>query len=328
MPQNFDPDEIRQATRQVLSTGIIAMAAMLVIYVVWSGVYTVREYERAVVLRFGRYHSEVGPGLHFKLPWIDRRVLIDTSERSLRLPSGTQDTSTRGQQMKINKMEEEQSLILTGDLFAAVVEWTVIWRVTDPQEYVFSINERQVEDTILAVARSTMHRVVGDYSADEILTGKRNEIAAAALEEMTQQLAVYQCGVSVVDLQLQRVTPPERVRPAFDDVNASIQQRDQLVNEARRERNKMIPTAMANSDKLIREAEGYAARRRAEAAGEIAALLSKYESYKEAPEVTRQRMYLESMERVLSTSGPKTILDSDLKGLLPMLNLNPTATAP
>ena len=322
MPRHLESNDFRQPSRQAISAGVLTLAGLLLIYVIWSGVYTVREYERAVVLRFGKYHTEVGPGLHFKMPWIDQRILVDASERSLRLPFGNVDDSNRGQQATIDRNTEEQSLILTGDLYAAVVEWTVIWRVTDPQQYVFSINEAQVEDTILAVARSTMHRVVGDYSADEILTGKRNEIASAALDEMIGQLNSYNCGVSVVDLQLQRVTPPERVRPAFDDVNASIQQRDKLVNEARRERNKMIPTAMANSDKLIREAEGYAARRRAEASGEIAALLAKYESYKAAPDITRQRMYLETMEKVMSESGPKTILDSDVKGLLPLLNLN------
>lgn len=322
MPRHLESNDFRQPSRQAISAGVLALAGLLLVYVIWSGVYTVREYERAVVLRFGKYHTEVGPGLHFKMPWIDQRILVDASERSLRLPFGNIDDSNRGQQATIDRNIEEQSLILTGDLYAAVVEWTVIWRVTDPQQYVFSINEAQVEDTILAVARSTMHRVVGDYSADEILTGKRNEIASAALDEMIGQLNSYNCGVSVVDLQLQRITPPERVRPAFDDVNASIQQRDKLVNEARRERNKMIPTAMANSDKLIREAEGYAARRRAEASGEISALLAKYESYKAAPDITRQRMYLETMEKVMSDSGPKTILDSDVRGLLPLLNLN------
>ena len=140
---------------------------------------------------------------------------------------------------------------------------------------------------------------------------------------MQNVLNGYQCGVEIVELQMQRVIPPERVKPAFDAVNASIQQRDQLINEARRTENELIPQAEAEADKLIREAEGYSSRRLAEAEGEIAALLAKYESYKEAPDVTRQRMYLETMERVMQSSGPKTIIDGDLKGLLPLLNLNP-----
>lgn len=321
MPSNIDTEDIQRAAKQAGGFLMIAVAVLLVVYLVVSGAYTVREYERAVVLRYGRYHTEVGPGLHFKIPWIDERVLVNVSEQSLRLPWGNSDDRASGQQLRVQHDVEEQSLILTGDLYAAVVEWTVIWQVSDPRDYVFSINEMQVESTILAVARSTMHRVVGDYSADEILTGKRSEIAVAALEEMTNQLETYDCGVTVVDLQLQRVTPPERVKPAFDDVNASIQQRDQLVNEARRERNALIPTAEAKANQLIREAEGYAARRRAESEGEIAALRAKYQSYKDAREPTRRRLYLETMERVLESSGPKTILDSDLNGLLPLLNL-------
>ena len=326
MPDNIDSESVQRAARQAAGFLVIAVAVALVLYLVVSGAYTVREYERAVVLRFGRYHTEVGPGLHFKIPWIDERVLVNGSERCLRLPWGKSDDRATGQQLRVDRNVEEQSLILTGDLYAAVVEWTVVWQVSDPRDYVFSINEDHVESTILAVARSTMHRVVGDYSADEILTGKRSEIAVAALQEMTRQLETYECGVTVVDLQLQRVTPPERVKPAFDEVNASIQQRDQSVNEARRERNSLIPAAEAKANQLIREAEGYAARRRAESTGEIAALLAKYQSYKEAPEPTRRRMYLETMERVLESSGPKTILDSDLNGLLPLLNLGDSKT--
>jgi membrane protease subunit HflK len=213
-------------------------------------------------------------------------------------------------------------------LYAGVVEWNVIWRVAKPEEYLFSIHEDHVQNVITAVARSTMHRIVGDYSADEVLTGKREEIRIAALNQMQTSLDEYDCGVDVMDLQMQRVTPPDRVKPAFDEVNASLQHRDRRVNEGNMEKNKLIPLAKANRDKMIREAEGYAARRRAETKGEITALLAKYRAYKEAPEVTRQRLYLEAMEEVLGRSGPKTVLDSDLKGLLPLLNLSdaPAAT--
>ena len=121
---------------------------------------------------------------------------------------------------------------------------------------------------------------------------------------------------------MQRVTPPERVKPAFDAVNESIQQRDQSVNEANRERNQLIPQAEATRDRFIREAEGYAARTRAETEGEIAALRAKYEAYKLAPDVTRQRLYLDAMEAILLNSGPKTVLDADLRSLLPLLDLN------
>lgn len=293
----------------------------VIAYVVWQALYAVAEYEQAVVLRFGRYHSTQGPGLHFKVPLIDHAVMVDMSEHSMRLPWSAGSPANQAFSRRGRLSPQEESMILTGDLYAGVVEWTVIWRVVEPKDYLFSIQDNQVQQTITAIARSTMNRVVGDYSADEILTTKREEVGLAALAEMHKSLAAYECGVYIDDLQMQRVTPPERVKPAFDEVNASIQTRDQLVNEANQERNKLIPLAEAESDRLVREAEGYAARRQAETAGEITALLAKFQAYQEAPEVTRQRLYLDAMEQIFSGGGPKIILDAHLPGLLPLLDL-------
>lgn len=297
----------------------ILVSALVLAYLVWQGFYTVAAYEQAVVLRFGKYHSTNGPGLHFKVPLVDKAVKVDTAEKSMRLPYGVRETS--GGRLYVDRSNQDESLILTGDLYAGVVEWNVIWRIVEPKDYLFSIDVYYVEQAITAVARSMMHRIVGDYSADEILTGKREEVGLKARNQMQEVLDGYECGVNIIDLQMQRVIPPARVRPAFDEVNGSIQHRDQLVNEAKKIRHKVIPEAEAARDKLIRSAEGYAARRRAEAQGEIAALLAKYKAYKEAPEITRQRLYLETMERVIQNSGAKTFLDGDLKSLLPLLNL-------
>ena len=305
------------------SVGLLIAAALL-IYVIYSGIYTVAAYEQAVVMRFGKFNRTVGPGLHFKMPWVEQRVLVVTSDRSLRLPYGVSEDNDPRNRSSVDRSGQNDLLILTGDLYAAVVEWNVRYRVTEPEKFLFNVSADQVENVIIEVARTTMNRIVGDYSAEEVLTGKRAEVTQKATSEMQLALDEYQCGVEIVELQMQRVIPPERVKPAFDAVNASIQQRDQLISEARRKENELIPQAEAESDKLVREAEGYAARRIAEAEGEIAALLAKYESFREAPEVTRQRMYLETMERVMQSSGPKTILDGDLKGLLPLLNLNPS----
>ncbi len=306
-----------------LATAFLVLSGLfLVIFIAWSGCFTVKEYEQAVVLRFGEYNRTVGPGLQFKFPGVEERILVDVSEKSMRLPMGNTEAVSRGSAYTFDSDDKDQSLILTGDLYAAIVEWNVFWRVSEPKDFIFSFNEEHVERALIAVSRSTMHRIVGDYSADEILTGKREEIALAALKEMKKAIEPFGAGIDITDLQLQRVTPPDVVKPSFDLVNASIQQRDQLVNEARRERNQLIPMARAQSDKLIREAEGYAARRLAEAEGEITALLAKYESYRLAPEVTRQRMYLETMEKVFSADGKKLILDESLKGMLPLLDLN------
>ena len=316
----FKIPEPPQGWKIIVSLAPLVILLLAGLYVVFQGFYTVMPYEEAVVLRCGKYLSTQGPGLHFKVPVIDEAIRVEVAEHSMRLPYGIR-TNDRGDEF-VDRSRQDESLILTGDLYAGVVEWNVIWRVSEPDKYLFSIARDDVEDTITAVARSTMHRVVGDHSADEILTGKREEVGQLALDELRNTLDRYECGVSIIDLQMQRVIPPQRVRASFDDVNASIQHRDQLVNEAQKEWNKLIPQAEAAQDKLIREAEGYAARRRAEADGEISALLAKYRAYKEAPEVTRQRLYLDAMEQVMSTSGPKIILDDELKGLLPLLNLN------
>lgn len=326
MSSDISPEMIKKQLSQLGGSIGLLLAGLLVVYVIYSGIYTVAAYEQAVVMRFGTYQRTVGPGLHFKMPWIEKRVLVVTSDRSLRLPYGVSEEEQVMGRSPLDRRGQNDLLILTGDLYAAVVEWNVRYRVTEPEKFLFNINANQVEEVIIEVARTSMNRIVGDYAAEEVLTGKRSEVTLAATKEMQLVLDSYKCGVEIVELQMQRVIPPERVKPAFDAVNASIQQRDQLINEARRSENELIPQAEAEADKLIRESEGYAARRLAEAEGEIAALLAKYESYQAAKDITRQRMYLETMERVMQSSGPKLILDGDLKGLLPMLNLNPAPT--
>lgn len=319
---NFDWGDLSpQQLSSLIGTATLAIGFLVVAYIVWSAAYVVDAHEQAVVLRFGKYHTTQPPGLRFKIPGVDQRVLVDMSERSLRLPWGYADGGAIGTEVRGGR-SDDQALILTGDLYAAVVEWNVFWRVIEPEKYIFSFSEEQLQQALVAVARSTMHRIVGDYSADEALTGKREEIALSALAEMKQALEDFHAGIEITDLQLQRVTPPDVVKPSFDQVNASIQEKGQLIYEATRERNSLLPLAHASSDKLVREAEGYSSRRLAEAEGEISALLAKYESYKLAPEITRQRMYLETMERVFANGGRKVILDDKLKGLLPMLNLN------
>lgn len=325
-----DRNQIEITPNQILTLVTVGLAVFLLIYLVLASTFSVAAHEQAVVLRFGKYLRTDGPGLHFKLPWADQRFIVDQGERSLRLPHSQEEETGTYRNDSVATDEQEDKLILTGDLYAAVVEWNVFWRVTEPKDYLFNFNgdDGEVTDVIVAVSRSVMHRAVGDYSAEELLTGRREEITQIALKQLSERLTEFGSGITVTDLQMQRVTPPDRVKPAFDEVNASIQQRDQLVNEAYRERNQLIPSAEAQSDRLIREAEGYASRQLAVTQGEISALLAKYESYKLAPEVTRKRMYLEMMERVLQQSGSKIIMDSQASGPIPFLNLSPSPSAP
>lgn len=297
--------------------GPLILAILLVLFIIWSGIFTLKAYEQAVVLRFGKLSHVVGPGLHFMVPLVDRAVKVSVEEHTVRLPFGL---ATEGD-AAADGAESSESLMFTGDLYAAIVEWTVQWRVIEPDKFLFSIDSRHIEGIIYSAAQSVMHRLVGNYSIDEILTTKREEVGTEARLATQKLLDSYESGIQVTGLQLQRVTPPHAVKPAFDRVNESIQQKDTLVSEAIKERNKLIPQAEAKRDRMIRDAEGYASRRRAEAQGEISALLAKYREYEKAPDITRRRMYIETMEEVLSTTGPKTILDADLKGLVPLLQV-------
>jgi membrane protease subunit HflK len=319
-PHDIDAAEIVRRSAIPVSVAVIALLAGLVAL---KGFYTVQENENAVVLRFGKYHATTTPGFHFCIPFVDEVLKVNvTEERRLRLPIG-------GGSDRPGNIPEDVTLMLTGDLNAASVEWTVQWRIADPKQKLFSFydpldpeGDQYLEQVIIMAANSVMNRLVGDYSIDEVLTEKRPEIRLAARQATQDILDRYECGVTITDLQMQRVRPPSKVRPSFDAVNSAIQKRDKLENEANKERNQLIPTARAESDKKIREAEGYAARRRAEVNGEIQALRAKFEAYSKAPEVTRKRLYLEAMELVLAGVEEKVIIDGDLNQILPLLQLN------
>jgi membrane protease subunit HflK len=301
-----------------------AVGALILASLVFDASYTVEPHEQAVVLRFGRYHATTMPGLHFKLPMIDKVLKVSVEEHGLRLPFGS--TSHAEEALDLQRHQDDETLMLTGDLNAASVEWTVQWKVTEPKDFLFRFpndpKNEFADNLITFVSRTVMNRLVGDYSFDEVIGPKRGDIANSARTDSQRILDHYACGITITALQMQRVIPPDRVKPAFDKVNASIQQKQKLENEAEAERNKMIPAARASSDQMIREAEGYASRRKAEAQGEIEALLAKYHAYQRAPEVTRQRLYIEAMQDLLTSVTDKTILDADLKQFLPLLNLD------
>ena len=298
----------------------------LLLSLLFDSSYTVEPHEQAVVLRFGKYHATTMPGLHFKLPIVDQVLKVSVEEHGLRLPFGAQSSGENVTPVETSRQIEDETLMLTGDLNTASVEWTLAWRVTEPSEYLFrfprDVRDQFATDLITFVSRTVMNRLVGDYSFDEVIGPKRGDIANEARGETQRILDAYACGITITALQMQRVIPPERVKPAFDKVNAAIQQKQKLENEAESERNKLLPEAKASRDKLIREAEGYAARRQAEAQGEIEALLVKYQAYKRAPDITRQRLYIEAMQDLLTGVKNKTVIDADLKQFLPLLNLD------
>lgn len=309
------------------------LGALVAVLLISDFSYTVEPHEQAVVLRFGAYKATTMPGLHFKLPIVDRVMKVSVEEHGLSLPfspavqaaSGGNRNAVRARQVQAEP-DDDETLMLTGDLNTASVEWTVQWRVTEPSSYLFRFSgeedDQAAGDLLTYVSRTVMNRLVGDYSFDEMIGPKRGDIASQAREDSQRILDAYDCGITVTALQMQRVIPPDRVKPSFDRVNASIQLKQKLENEAESARNKLIPEARANRDKLIREAEGYAARTKAEAQGEIEALLARYHAYERAPDVTRQRLYIEAMQALFESVKDKTIIDADLNRALPILNLN------
>ncbi len=211
--------------------------------------YTVKPYEQAVVLRFGKYHATTLPGLHLKAPLVDQVMKVSVEEHGLRLPFGF--SSHTEDPINSPVRSEEETLMLTGDLNTASVEWTVQWKVTEPSQFLFRFpvdgNDQFAENLLTTVSRTVMNQMVGDYSFDEVIGAKRSDIAFKAREDSQRILDAYACGITVTALQMQRVIPPDRVKPAFDRVNASIQQKQKLENEAEATRNRLIPEAPRRS---------------------------------------------------------------------------------
>ena len=216
--------------------------------------------------------------------------------------------------------------MLTGDLNAAVVEWVVQYRIVDPAKYLFEV--RDVEDTFRDMNEAVMREVVGDRTVNEVVTVGREEITATVLEKLQALCDQYETGFTVDQVVLQDVNPPDPVKPAFNEVNQAEQERSKLVNQAQSEYNKVVPRAEGEAEQTIRAADGYALERVNRAKGEAARFMSVYAEYRKAPEVTRKRIYLETLNDIIPKTGRKIIIDDQIRGILPLLNLETRAPRP
>jgi membrane protease subunit HflK len=211
-------------------------------------------------------------------------------------------------------------MMLTGDLNVAVVEWIVQYRVADPYLYLFKV--RNVTDTFRAMNEAVMRQVVGDRTVTEVLTVGRQAIETRVEELLRALTQQYEMGITIEQVVLQDVNPPDPVKPSWDEVNQAQQQRDRMINEARAEYNKVIPRAKGEAQQAVLEAEGYGLNRVNRAQGESARFQSIQQAYRRAPDVTRRRLHLETMERVLPRMGGKLFLDADARGIIPLLPLD------
>lgn len=292
---------------------------ILVIIIVgaMSSFYTVQPDEEAVAIRLGKYLETTQPGLHFKFPFgIDKVIKLQTKRiHQLEFGFRTRDTSA-GRLRSSQRAYEDESLMLTGDLNVAVVEWVVQFQISDPYKYLFKTNDPILN--IRDVSKSIMRRVVGDRLVTEVLTTGRTDIALNAKILMQDILDKYNLGVRIVTIKLQDVNPPERVKPSFNEVNAAKQEQEKVINQAEREYNNVIPEARGQAEKLVSEATGYATAVVNRAEGDAEKFLSIWREYKKAPVVTEKRMYLEAMEEIFTHVKSFTIVDSKIKGLLPV----------
>lgn len=298
---------------------LIVVGALFGVVLLLGTVYQIEPEETGVVLRLGHYVRATDPGLRFKFPFIEQVMKVPV-ERQLKQEFGFRTVSAGVQSEYTNAGYDGESLMLTGDLNVAVVEWIIQYRVADPYNYLFKV--RNVEDTFRDMNEAVMREVVGDRTVTEVLTIGRQDIEVSAqvrLQELSDQ---YENGIRIEQVVLQDVNPPDPVKPSWDEVNQAQQQRDRLINEALTDYNSVIPRARGEAEQVILQAEGYAVNRVNRSEGDAARFVSVYEEYRRAPEVTRQRMYLETMATMMARVPGKVILDSNAQGILPLLPLD------
>jgi len=302
----------------------LIVGAVLILILAMTSFYTIDPEETGLVLRFGQYVRATDPGLHFKIPFGVERVLKVPIQRQLKEEFGFRTVKAGVKSQYSVKPYQDESNMLTGDLNSAVVEWVVQYRIVDPYKYLFRV--RNVEKTFRDMSEAVMRKVVGDHIVNEVLTVGRAEVALQVTIDLQELCDQYETGIKVDQVVLQDVNPPDPVKPSFNAVNEAQQEKEKLINLAQSEYNREIPKAKGAALQTIQEAEGYALDRVNRSQGNALLFTAIFEAYRKAPEVTRTRMYIETMTEVLPQVKSKMIVDEDLKGVLPLLNLNPNET--
>jgi len=323
--ERYNPNPTVQELRNLLHglggwrIAVAILGALLLIFL-WSTWFTVQAEETGIIQRFGAVARTVGPGLHFKFPYGIETVRLVPTARVLKEEFGFRTAATvAGQrtQYRDNKAFKDVSLMLTGDLNVIDVQWIVQYRIEDPIRFLFRV--RNTPQTIRDVAEAVMRRVVGNRLGSDVLTVGRVAVSTEVKDEMQKILTAYEAGVRLVTVELQDVTPPDPVKPAFNEVNEARQDRERTINQAQERANQEIPKARGEATRTITEAEGYALERVNRANGEATRFGTVLEEYQRAPEVTRRRLYLEAINAILPEAKALYIVDSDQKALVPWL---------
>ncbi len=296
-----------------------AVMVLLLIWLLSTTIYTVQAESQGVVLRFGKYVKTVDPGLRIKYPFGIDKVFILPVKRQLKQEFGFGTPGATNVTQYSSEQEEERGMV-TGDLNAATVEWIIQYRIRDPMLFQFKV--RNPDDTLRDISESVMRTVVGDRTVDEVITVGRQEIESEALTQLQAQVNKYELGLSIDQVQLKNVNPPRPVQPSFNEVNQAQQEREKMINVANGEYNKVVPRASGEAEQKIQAAQGYALKRVNEAQGDVSRFNAVFAEYLKAPEVTKQRIYIETMRQIIPKLGKKIIIDEEASQILPLLQLN------
>ena len=302
---------------------ILVIALILVLgWGIYQSFFKVAPQEVGVVLRLGAYSRTVEPGLHFKIPFIEDLFKVNVRQIQkqefgfrTRFPGQKSSFDSRGYDM--------ESLMLTADKNVINVAWIVQYRIGDPFNFLFKIQD--VRQAVHDLSETVTRRIVGNMDFDYVLSN-RDLLAASVKQELQEQLNFLESGIDLVTVQFQDINPPEPVKPAFNEVNEADQDMKRLVNEAEETYNRVIPAARGNALKIVEEAYGYAKERVNDAKGQTSRFLDILAEYEKAPDVTRKRMYLETMQDILPTVESIYVMDEDQQGPLPLLNLQPNSS--
>ena len=313
-------EKIQRAKKGGFRPGLFLALIVLAIVAIggFSCFYIVDETENAVITRFGKYQETVGAGLHFKLPFgIDKSYTVPVKVVQTE-QFGFKTVKSGRNNEYVNNIGTE-STMLTGDLNIVDVEWIIQYRIVDPKQWLFGVYEK--EQTIRDISRSVINELVGDRAILSVMGSERTSIETLALDMMNTNFDNLGLGISVIAVKLQNIVPPSGVQDAFEDVNKATQDMNRFINEGKEAYNAEIPKAQGEADRLLQVAQGYAAERVNMAKGDVARFNAVYEEYKRSPKVTKERIYLETMDEIFGSEKKPELIDGELDNVLPVKTL-------
>ncbi len=315
--QEMQLRKMLQTIRKHARTFALALLAAIALF---TSVRTVGPEQEGIVLFLGKFNRTVQPGLNFIVPFGLEKMYKIPVQRQLKQEFGFRTTQADVRSQYAKDAYRDESLMLTGDLNLADVEWVVQYRIVNSYNYLFRV--RDAEDALRDMSEAAMRKIVGDRTVNEVLTVGRQEVASSVEVLLQRMCDEYENGIRIDQVVLQDVNPPDPVKPSFNAVNEAQQERETLINRAQSEYNRVIPRARGEALETIQLAEAFALNRVNRATGEADRFNSLFAEYIKAPEVTKKRIYFETMERIMPKLGNKVIVDENGTNVLPLLNLD------